>query len=44
MNELFLQVDLQKLAEFGLPPRLMKLYGRLRLHAGKGWEVFRQTR
>ena len=40
MNELFLQVDLQMLAEFGLPPRLLMLYGRLRLHAGKDGKCF----
>jgi hypothetical protein len=37
---LFLQVDLQMLSEFGLAPRLLVLYGRLRLHAGKDGNCF----
>jgi hypothetical protein len=41
MSELrFLQVDLQMLSEFGLAPRLLMLYGRLRLHQGKNGKCY----
>ena len=37
---LFLQIDPQMLPELGLPLRLLTLYGRMRLHAGKSGKCF----